>query len=173
MKKMMSPNSRIDWIPVAGLTGLPALSAAQLNAGKNISAAIVTGYTLGATDSDVDTSRTIVDEGSVETQTTENYEATLSAYRDPIGTGTQAAPENATAFTEFYRMFKTPYAEGYLVSRHGKKATEPYVAGDVVSVFRVKNDQLKEMEGDDNGPMQIQVEFFPQGEMVLNQTVIA
>lgn len=173
MKKMMSPNSRIDWIPVAGLTGLPVLSAAQLNSGKNLSPAIVTGYTLGATDSGVDTSRTIVDEGSVETQTDENYEATLSFFRDPIGTGTQLAPENATAFTEAFNVFKAPYVEGYLVSRHGKKSTEPYVAGDVVSVFRLKNDQLKEIEGDDSGPMQIQVEFFPQGEMVLNQTVAA
>lgn len=173
MPKMMSPNTRIDWIPVAGLTGLPALKATQLNLGMNISAAIVTGYTLGATDSGVDTSRTIVDEGAVETQTDENYEATLSFFRDAVGTGTQLVPQSATAFTTAFNMFKTPYTEGYLVSRHGKKSTVAYAVGDVVSVFRVKNDQLKEIDGDDSGPMQIQVEFFPQGEMVLNQAVVA
>lgn len=173
MKKMMSPNTRIDWIPVAGLTGLPVLKATQLNAGQNISAAIVKGFTLGATDSGVDTSSTIVDEGTVETQTDENYEGKLNFFRDAIGTGTQLAPEAATAFTTAFNLFKAPHTEGYLVSRHGKKATEPYAAGDVVSVFRFKNDHLKELEGDDSGPMQIEVEFFPQGEMVLNRTVVA
>lgn len=172
-KKMMSPNSRVDWIPVAGLTGLPELKISQLNAGTNLSGAVVTGYTLGAADSGVDTSKTIVDEGTVETQTSEAYEGKLNFFRDPIGTGTQLVPEVSTAFTTAFNVFKTPHAEGYLVHRLGKKASVPYAVGDIVSVYRFKNDYLKEIDSDDNGPMQIEVEFLPQGEMYLNRKAVA
>ena len=81
MAKMMSPNTTIWWIPLAGIADYTQPKVAEITAGINISAAIVTGYTLAATDSDTDDSKTIVDEGNVQTPTFGNYEASLSFYR--------------------------------------------------------------------------------------------
>lgn len=169
-KKMMSPNTRLDAYPVSGLVptfdgdGKVVLTAAQLNAGLNISAAVQTGYTLGATDSGTDTSKTVADEGNVETRTIKNYEGTLTAFRDPL----DVAP---TVFTDFYNLFKVSHAEHWIGTRHGKKFNAPYAAGDIVSIYRFKNDPMREMEADDNGPMTVEVEFLPQGEFFQNVTL--
>ena len=49
MAKMMSPNTTIWWIPLAGIADYTQPKVAEITAGINISAAIVTGYTLAAT----------------------------------------------------------------------------------------------------------------------------
>jgi hypothetical protein len=169
MQKMMSPNTRIDAYPVAGLTpGVDGtgVTAAQLNAGVRLSQAVVSGYTLAAADSDTDTSKTIEDEGNVETPTNQNYAGSLQFFRDPVGVP-------ATVFTTIFDLFETPYAEHWIVSRQGKKGAEPYAAGDIISMYRFKNDPTREIEGDDSGPMMIEVEFLPQGEIYSNVTVAA
>lgn len=171
--KMMSPNSRIDWIPEAGMVNPEAPLAATLNGGTNISAAIVTGFTLGATDSATDTSKTIVDEGNVETPTLAAYQGNLSFFRDDIGTGTQGAPLPATVFTDAYDLFKVAKVTGWLVSRHGKKANVDYAAGDVVSLYKFTSDYPREVDGEPGNPQQFGVEFLQQGELYLNVTVAA
>ena len=169
-KKMMSPNTRLDAYPVSGLTptfngqGEVVLTAAQMNAGLRISPAVKSGYTLGATDSGTDSSKTVEDEGNVETRTIKNYEGTLTGFRDPLD-------EAPTVFTDFYNLFKTAYGEHWIGTRHGKKGREAYAAGDVVSIYRFKNDPMREMEADDNGPMTVEVEFLPQGEFYQNVTL--
>lgn len=166
MPKMTSQNnSAIYWLPIVGLPTPGAPTAAQLNAGSNISAAIVTGYTLGATASDTDDSKTIVDEGNVATPTFGNYEANISIFRDGVG-------DTPTVFTTAYNLFRTAWVEGYLVSRYGKKSTDPFVAGDVISVYRVINDTLRDVESDAGGPIQATIPFLPQGQMYVNITVV-
>lgn len=173
MGKMMPPNVRIDWVPVAGLTTPGAPKATELNAGTNVSAAIETGYKLGATDSDVDNSRTIVDEGMVDTPTLGNYEAMLTIFKDEIGTGTNIAPIPATVFTTVFNLFKTAKVEGWLVKRYGKLNSVAYAAGDVVSVFRVTNDHFRERDGEKAAPTRVEIEFAQAGEMYLNKTCVA
>lgn len=165
MAKMMSPNTTIWWVPLAGIANYLAPTAVEITAGVNISAAIVTGYTLGATDSDTDDSKTIVDEGNVQTPTFGNYEASLSFYRDGIG-------EAATVFTTANALFNAGRVEGWLVSRQGYKATVAATAAQLVSVFRVISDYHQVVEGDGGAPIQTTVPFKPLGQMALNVPLV-
>jgi hypothetical protein len=161
MAKMMSPNTTIWWIPLAGVTNYLAPTAAQVTAGTNISGAIVTGYTLGATDSDTDDSKTIIDEGNVVTPTFGNYEANISFFREGVG-------DTATIFTTAYNLFKSGRVEGWLVSRHGYKSTVAPAATQLVSIFRVYSDFAQDIEGEGGAPIQFTVPFKPQGQMAVN-----
>lgn len=171
--KMMSPNSRIDWIPFAGLTTPSAPKATELNAGTNLSAAIVTGYTLGALASDVDNSKSIADEGNVDTPTLGNYDGKLQFFRDAVGTGTQQAPVPSTIFTTARALFLTAKVEGWLVSRHGAKQNVAYAAGDVVSAFHFVSDYMMTIDQEGGKPILSEVQFLPQGDMFLNVTAVA
>lgn len=164
MAKMMSPNTTIWWVPLGGIVDPDAVTAAELGAGINISAAIVTGYTLGATDSDTDDSKTIVDEGNVATPTFGNYEGNLSFFRDGIG-------DTPTVFTTAFNLFKDGRVEGYLVSRQGYKADAAVAAGQLISVFRFISDFQQDIEGDGGAPIQFTVPFRPQGVMAINKPV--
>ena len=164
MAKMMSPNTTIWWIPLNGVANYLTPTVAEINAGVNLSAAIVTGFTLAATDSDTDDSKTIVDEGNVATPTFGNYEANLSFFRDATG-------DAATVFTTAVALFTAGRVEGWLVSRHGKKANTIAATTDIVSIFRVMSDFYHDVEGDGGAPIQVEVPFRPQGQMKLNITL--
>lgn len=161
MAKMMSPNTTIWWVPLAGIADFNAPKVAEITAGINLSAAIVTGYTLAATDSDTDDSKTIVDEGNVQTPTFGNYEASLSFYRDAIG-------DAPSVFTTANDLFTAGRVEGWLVSRHGYKSTQAPAATQLVSVFGVVSDYHQTVEGDGGAPIQTTVPFKPTGSMKLN-----
>lgn len=159
--KMMSPNSRIDWYPASGFANPAAPTLAELNAGTNISAAIETGYKLGMKESDLDKSRTIVDEGNVDTPTVANYEAMFSIYRDPVG----ATP---TIFTTTLGLYKGGPVMGYLAHRLGKKYNAAYANGDVYSLYLVESDYVRVDDGDSKAPIKVTIEFNPQGVFLLN-----
>lgn len=162
------------WIPAAGLTSGSSPSAAQINAGTRVSQALKTGYTLKFNDSNTDNSKTVEDEGNVETPTLKNYEGKLNFFRDEVGTGTQDVPVPATIFTTVLDLFKTPYVDGWLVSRYGPKADVVVAAGDKVSTFKFKNDTYRTIEGDaGETPVEIEVEFLKQGEAYPNVTCVA
>ncbi|MGN6721209.1 MAG: hypothetical protein ACTHJM_01200 [Marmoricola sp.] len=161
--KMLSPNTRIDWIPASGIADpVAGPTLTELNAGTNISAAIVTGFKLAAKDSDVDNSRTIVDEGVVDTPTAANYEGSLSFYLDPVG-GTPSV------YTTAVGLFKGGPVFGYLVSRQGKKFDQPYAAGDVFSYFYFQSEDVKIDDSDSKSTIKASVDFLPQGVFALNK----
>jgi len=166
MAKMMSPNTTIWWVPLGGIVNIDAVTDAELTAGINISAAIVTGYTLGATDSDTDDSKTIVDEGNVSTPTFGNYEGNISIFRDGVG-------DTPTVFTTAYNLFKDGRVEGYLVSRQGYKATAPVEAGQLYSAYHFVSDFQQDIEGDGGAPIQATIPFRPQGNMAINKPIVA
>ena len=166
MAKMMSPNTTIWWAPVNGIADPTAPKVAEITAAINISAAIVTGYTLGATDSATDDSKTIVDEGNVQTPTFGNYEASLSFYRDGEG-------DTPSVFSTAFDLFADGRVEGWLISRHGYKATTAPAAGQEVSVFKVISDYHQDVEGDGGAPIQVTIPFKPQGSMALNVPIAA
>jgi hypothetical protein len=171
--KMMSPNTTIWWVPQSGLTTPASPKASEINAGVNISAAIETGFKLNAMDSEVDSSRSIVDEGNVKTPTIGNYEADLNLFRDAIGTGTNDAPVPSTVYTTAFNLFKNGHVTGWLVSRQGQKATAACAAGDIVSAFLVTNDYIEVLDGANNAPIRTHVPFKPNGQMYLNKTAVA
>lgn len=160
MAKMMSPNTTIWWVPLAGIVNPMAPTVAEINAGTNISCAIVTGYTLGATASDTDDSKSICDDANVQTPTFDNYEANLTFFRSDLVAAT-------AIYTTAFNLFKVPRVEGYLVSRQGKKSDQVAAAGDYVSVFRVISDSPADVDAE-GAAVQFTVPFLPQGVLNLN-----
>ena len=171
--KMMSPNTTIWWVPLAGLTTPATPKSTEINAGTNMSLSIETGYTLGATDPETDSSRSIADEGTVETPTIGNYAGSFTFFRDDIGTGTNVAPNPTTIYTTVFNLFKAGRVTGWVVSRHGKKYTAAAATGDIVSVYKFTSDFYKTLDGDKGTPIRYQVTMLPQGEFYLNVATVA
>lgn len=165
-KKMLSPKTTIWWVPLAGLANYLAPTAAEINAGVNISCAIVTGYTLNATDSDVDNTKSICDNSNTSNPTFDNYDANLTFFRSIIA-------DSTGVYVAAFNLFKTEGAAGYLIRRIGKDNAAVAAIGDTVSVFGVESDVPTDTESDAGGPIQLGVPFLPQGKMKINYTIAA
>jgi len=164
-RKMLAPNTTIIWVPEAGLTVQGVPTTAEINAGANISCAIVTGYTLNATDSDTDDSKSICDSANVQTPTYDNYECTLPLFRGDLVVPT-------LVFTTAFNLFKKPGARGYMFRRLGKGNAAVAAVGDIWSWYFLESDLPKNMESDSGGPYQMEVPFLPQGYMKLNYALL-
>lgn len=170
MAKMMSPNETIWWVPADTVGFDPAApSAAELTEARNISCAVVSGYTLNPTDSDTDGTTSICNSANIETPTFYNYEANITFFREEVG----ANEDNTSAYYRAFEFFKEPDAEGYLVRRVGYRESEPAAAGQEVSVFYVSSDYAQDVVPDDGGPIQFTVPFLPQGRMEINVDTVA
>lgn len=165
-KKMLSPKTTIWWVPLAGIANYLAPTAAEINAGVNISCAIVTGYTLNATDSDVDNTKSICDNSNTSNPTFDNYDANLTFFRSVIA-------DSTGVYYAAFNLFKTEGVAGYLVRRIGKDNAAVAAIGDTVSVFGVESDVPTDTESDAGGPIQLGVPFLPQGKMKINYTIAA
>lgn len=166
MAKMMSPNTAIWWVPDS-VTWNPDLpSAALLTAARNISCAIVSGYTLNATDSDTDDSTSICDGANSGVPTFYNYEANITFFRDADVAAT------TSDFAKAFAFFKAGKAGGYLVRRVGYLSTVAAAVGHKVSSYKVISDNPQD-NAEDNGPVQYTVPFLPQGRMALTKTLVA
>lgn len=170
MAKMLNPNETIWWVP-ADTPGFnpDAPSAAALTEARNISCAIVTGYTLNPTDSDTDDSTTICDSANVDNPTSYNYEANITFEREAEGAGYDPTSPRARAF----EFFKQPDADGFLVRRLGMRNTVAPAAGQEVSVFKVSSDFPQDVVPEDNGAIQMTVPFLPQGKLALDVALVA
>ena len=179
MPKMIPPNVAVYWVPIDAVPTVDDLFKATTYTGAstkavNISCAIVTGMTLGATESDTDDSRSICDSGNAKTPTIANYEASLTFFREAIATG-QKAPGNTSVYDKAFHLFKkgtqAGLVEGYLVQRIGFRQEVPMEKDMEISVYKVVADNPKDEIGDGNAPIQFTVPFLPQGTMVLNKAV--
>lgn len=158
-QKMLPPNVTVWWVPATpGIADIDAPDATEINAGTNISCAIVDPYTLGWTDRDTDDSASICDDSNVETPTRKNYEGNLNLFRDANLT------DNTSVFNTAVNLFKTPLQPGFLVQRVGKNPnTFPMAAdGDEVSVFEFLSGDPNIVK-DNNAPVQAQIRFYAQG----------
>lgn len=153
---------KVAWILDANMT--PAQAAAPtdtiLNAGTTVqlSPAIAwNDFTLGATDSDDIEDRGITDPGNAVSRGFANFEATISFFRDAN------LADTSSDFVKAWATFKTPRTYGYLVLRVAeKKWSDPWAAGDRVSVFKFIADTITDdVEGDDS--VKFTVNFLPQG----------
>ena len=168
--KMMSPNTRIDFYPVNAFADPANPTAAELNAGTNISCAIAQGYTLNFTASDTDDSKTICDEGNVQNRGFSNYEASLPFFLSPIG----ATDQESLTFQTAYNLFSgNERVEGYLVSRQGFKSTIPYDEGQHINIFHVMSDLARITVAEGAAPQQFEVPFLPQGFAIPNYEIPA
>jgi hypothetical protein len=167
-KKMMSPNTTIVWVDEDAVVNPHAPTAAELNAGQNISCAIVRGYTLNPQSSDTDNTASICDEGNVETPTYDNYEASLTFFHESDNSDTTSVFKIATD------LFATKGARGYLYRRLGFKSTVAFAADQVVEGFLVQSDNPQTVDGGDSGgPIQMTVPFLQQGDYVPYGTKVA
>lgn len=165
-KKMMSPNTRIDWITDPAYDPLVPKATLFTDA-TNISCAIASGYKLNPTDSKTDGSTTICDDNNVVTMTSYNYEASLTIFRDADLAAT------TTAFAKAWAFFKHKTGtSGYLVRRVGKLSSVAVAALDEVSSFKFIADDPVDVVGED-APIQATIEFFKQGNMALYKPVVA
>lgn len=166
MAKMMSPNTTIWWVPESANLNPAAISAALLTTARNISCAIVSGYTLNATDSDTDDSTSICDGANVDVPTFYNYEANITFFRSAD------MVEATSDFAKAFAFFKTGKQPGWLVRRVGYLSTVAAAATQKVSAYKVMSDNPQDVV-EDGGPIQYTVPFLPQGNMVLNATLAA
>lgn len=165
-RKMLAPNTTIWWVPEGGFVNPAAPTAAEINAGTNVSCAIVTGYTLNATASDTDDSRSICDNANVKQRTFKNYESEITYFRSDLVTTT-------AVYVAAFNLFKKPGARGYFVRRFGKGFAAVAATGDKVSVYKFESDVPQTIESDAGGPIEITVPYIPQGEMKQNYTLAA
>lgn len=168
-KKMLAPNETIWWMDAADVADYTAITAKMINDdGVNISCAIVEGYTLNSTDPQTDNTRTICDEGNVVNPTAEQYEASLTFFRDAN------SADGTSVFNTAFNLFKQPDAEGYLIRRVGKKSSEAAAATDEIQVFGVSSDLPRSIDGAENAPpIQFTVPFLPTGEISSIYAIVA
>lgn len=168
-KKLLPPNITIWWVPEdptatppkPGIADVNAPTAAEINAGVNISCAMAADFTLGWTERDTDDTAGLCDDANVSNPLRKNYEGTLTFFLD----------ENRDDATSIYNkvqdLFQKPLQLGYLVQRIRKRpgtVNTPTLAevGDEVTIFKF-------LSGDPNilndpaAPIQMEVVFYAQG----------
>jgi hypothetical protein len=123
-RKLLPPNITIWWVPEdptstppkPGIANVDAPTAAEINAGTNISCAMVADFTLGWTERDTDDSAGLCDDANVSNPLRKNYESTLTFFLD----------ENRTDATSIYNkvqdLFQVPlsWATWYSASASGR-----------------------------------------------------
>lgn len=165
--KMLNPNTTIWVVPEDGVVNPDAPTAAELNAGENISCAIVRGYTLNPTASDTDDSASICDTGNVANRLYDNYEGELTMFRE----GDAAAVDSV--FDTAFELFKEPDTRVWVYRRLGKRNTVAAASGDEVEGFLFSNDRTRSIDGGDAGPIQFTVPLLAQGHYTGYVTVAA
>ena len=166
MAKMMSPNTTIWWVPESANWNPLVPSAALLTAARNISCAVVSGYTLNATDSDVDDSTSICDGANVELPTYYNYEANITFFRE------SNLADVTSDYYKAFSFFKAGRQSGWLIRRVGYLSTVAAAATQVISSYKVISDYPQDVI-EDGGPIEFTVPFLPQGNMDLNRALVA
>ena len=177
--KMLPPATTLWWVPAEAITNrADLLKEATYNGGAggtpaasaiDLSCAVVTGYTLNPTDSDTDSTSSICDEGNVETPIRDNYESSVTFFReapngDVIG--------DTSTYDKAFRLFKDGRSngeiQGYLVERLGWKRATPVAKGHVLSIYLLTGDNPRNEVGDAAQPIQFTVPFLQQGWMRQN-----
>lgn len=160
--KMLPPNISIWWVPIPeGIADIDCPTAAEINAGVNISCALTADLTLGWTERDTDDTGGLCDDANVSNPTKKNFEGTLNFFLDrDLGDANPLSVYNVAL-----DLFKTPLQNGYLVQRIGKhpRRDPEAVDGDYITVFKMISGDPNILN-DSSAPVQMEVVFYPQGE---------
>ena len=164
--KMLRPNVGIYVATADAFADWKAPTLTEItNATKvfNISPAVTDDYTLNMTDSQADTSLSIIDNADVQTPTYTNYEASLDLFRD-------ANLAANSVYNKALSLFDEPDVKYYLVKRVGKTHEADFEAGDEVSVYGVRTDFPVDIVGDAE-MVRLGARFLTTGEVAVNVTV--
>jgi hypothetical protein len=164
--KMLRPNVGIYVAAADAFADWTAPTLTEITAASkvfNISPAVTDDYTLNMTDSQADTSLSIIDNADVQTPTYTNYEASLDVFRDANLSAT-------SVYNKALDLFDTPDVKYYLIKRVGKTHEAAFAAGDEVSIYGVKTDFPIDIVGD--GEMvRLGARFLTTGEVRVNVAV--
>lgn len=157
-KLMANGYMKVAWVPVAGIADAEFPTAAELNAGVDLSAAIAwEDYEVGAQASDDIEDRSIADLGNAVSRGSANYGATLDFFRDLDNANA------ASVYVDAFEAFRVANTVGYLVTRIGDKlATDAFAAGDNISVYKLLATTGTDVTSGDTST-KMQVNFLPQG----------
>ena len=156
-KKMLNPNTTLWAVDEDAVLDPDNPTPAELDGGLNFSCAVVRGYTLNPTDSDTDDSASICDSGNVENRLYDNYEGELTMFREGD------LEDDTSVFAEAFEYFKEPDRRFYVYRRVGKRNTAAATAADEVEGFLFTNDNIRSVDGGDDGPIQFTVPLLQQG----------
>ena len=179
-KKMLPPRTNIWWVPLSVAADEKSVLKASLYApgggggAIDISCAVVSGYTLAATDSATDSTTSICDTAASNTPTQDNFEADFTFFREHIDADTGKA-DATSVYEKAFQLFKVGGARGnitgWLVERVGYPQTEAVAEGQIVSGYLVMPDNPRTIVGEGTSPIQFGVKFMPQGKMFTNQAI--
>jgi hypothetical protein len=165
---MLRPNVGIYVAAADAFANWTAPTLTEITAASkvfNISPAVTDDYTLNMTDSQADTSLSIIDNADVQTPTYTNYEASLDLFRDANLSAT-------SVYNKALELFGTEDVKYYLIKRVGKTHEAAFEAGDEVSIYGVKTDFPVDILGD--GEMvRLGARFLTTGEVRVNVAVAA
>ena len=161
MQKMLNPNTTLWVIDAEDVVGdIRDIEAEDINdLAINISCAVTRGYTLNPTDSDTDDTASICDAGNVENRLYDNYEGELTIFRDAVRL------DDTSVFNIAFEYFRQPDRRFYILRRLGKRNTVAATNGDELEGFLFTNDNIRSVDGGDNGPVQATIPLLAQGEM--------
>lgn len=159
------------WIvPVSGIANFRAPTAAEINAGINITPAVAwenTTFPTASESNDID-DRSLLDAGNATSRGFAQWEASLSLFRPKDLTDT------VSDYGKAWQALKTPRAAYYVVTRVGQMPTGTVTAasaGDFVSVYRILTDAVADdIEGEDS--YKYSFVGLPQGELEVYTRVV-
>lgn len=160
MRKMLNPNTTLWVIDADQVADPKQITAETLNdEAFNFSCAVTRGYTLNPTDSDTDDTASICDSGNVANRLYDNYEGEITIFRDAVRT------DNASVFNEAFDYWRDPDRAFYIFRRLGKRNNVAATDGDELEAFLFVNDNIRSVDGGDNGPVQATIPLLAQGNM--------
>jgi hypothetical protein len=145
--------TRVWWVTT--IAALPAITAAEITAGKDISKSLLPDYSFGADASTTVSERDITALFDSNTPTIGKYKGSLHLFRKLLVTGIAGSDDLLTAFTGL--------PHGYLVRRVGPPATQALAAADVVDVGEFIADVPQQEAGTGSGFLKLTIPLLSQG----------
>lgn len=158
-------NVQVWLVPVAGIADYREPTAAEINAGLNVTSAIAwEGTTIpAATESDDVDDRSLLDKGNATTRGAAQFEGTLNFfYPDDLN-------ENTTDYGKAFTYLRVPRVPTYAVVRvlqAPEGIATPAAAGEWVSVFRFLTDGWTDDISDDDS-YKYAIGLLAQGEVAV------
>lgn len=146
--------TRVFWVTT--VAAWPALTATEINAGKDLSKYLMPDYTFGADPSTTVSQADITALFDADVPTKGKYKGSLHLFRQIItATGLAGTEDLLSTFTG--------YPHGYLVRRVGKPATSALITGDIVDAGEFVADTPQLEGGTGAGYLTFMVPLLAQG----------
>lgn len=143
------------WFWVTTIAAIPAITAAEVNAGIDLSKYLLPTSTFQADPTTTVSERDITALFDAQTPTIGKYKSSLTVFRSLLTTGLAGTDDLLSVFTG--------YPHGWLVRRNGPPATQAIATGDVVDVGEFIADVPQQMAGGGSGFLKLTVPLLEQG----------